>query len=412
MNDIPNETNYRWYILFLATLTFSLTTAVPTMCMSVLFDEISDELGLSLTEVGLVWGIGALPGIVVVLFGGVIGDRFGPKRVLTLVCLSAGLAGALRGLSNGFLMLAATGFLYGLMSSMVPMSVFKTSGTWFSRQQLGLANGIISMGMALGFMASSMISATVLSPWLGGWRNVLIFYGILAMTLSIPWYFARSAPPGVELSAGKTTCPQSLRQTMAYVLRIKNLWLLGWAIMGIGGCVQGTLGYLPQYLKDQGWPGATADGALATFHTASMLLVIPIALWSDKLGSRKRVLLVAALMIATGVGLLSVVDGVLVWFAVILAGMVRDGFMAIFMTMVVETEGVGAAYAGTATGLIMAFSGSGNLLAPPLGNSLARITPGLPFGFWMVLALAGLVGLYMTKDRGTEIVLAVQPSGR
>ena len=408
MNDIPHETNYRWYMLLLATLTLSLTTAVPSMCLSVLFDEISDELGLSLTQVGLIWGIGALPGIVLVLFGGVIGDRFGPKRVLTLACLLAGLAGALRGLSTGFIMLAATVFLFGFVSSMVPMSVFKTSGTWFSQQQLGLANGIISMGMALGFMTSSMISATALSPWLGGWRYVLIFYGLLAMTLSIPWYFTRPAPATIDLSTNGT----SLRQTMAYVVRIRKLWLLGWAILGIGGCVQGTLGYLPLYLRDLGWPDTTADGALAAFHTASMILVIPIALWSDRLGSRRRILMMAALMIATGVGLLSVADGAMVWLAVILAGMVRDGFMAIFMTMIVETEGVGAAYAGTATGLVMVFSGLGNLLAPPLGNSLAKIDPGLSFVFWAALALAGFLGIYATKDRDTEIVLAVQPSGR
>jgi hypothetical protein len=99
----------------------------------------------------------------------------------------------------------------------------------------------------------------------------------------------------------------------------------------------------------------------------------------------------------TGVGLLSVVSGVWVWIAVLVAGMVRDGYMAVFMTSVIETEGVGVAYAGTATGFVMIFGGISNLLAPPLGNSLASLAPGLPFAFWAGLVGLGLVGILLSR---------------
>jgi len=36
-------------------------------------------------------------------------------------------------------------------------------------------------------------------------------------------------------------------------------------------------------------------------------------------------------------------------------------------------------YAGTATGLVMAWLGVGSVLVPPLGNSLASISPSAPF---------------------------------
>jgi MFS family permease len=397
MNNSPHETNYRWYILILAALTHTLAVAIPVMCLPVLFTEIAGELKLSLVQVGMIWGIGALPGILTSLVGGVIGDRFGAKRTLAVACLLVGAAGALRGLSKDFISLSATIVLFGLLSSMIPMNVHKTCGMWFNRQQLGLANGVASMGMALGFMVGSMISATFLSPWLGGWRHVLFFYGIIAMVLSIPWSLTRPAP--VEAAPTGKTSPGSLRETVWRVMRLKTIWLLGWTIIGISGCVQGTLGYLPLYLREIGWLPTSADGALATFHAVSMFFVIPLALCSDKLGSRKKVLLLAALMIIMGVGLLSMVDGLLVWTAVGMAGMVRDGFMAVFMTMIIETEGVGAAQAGTAIGLVMIFSGLGNLLAPPLGNSLARIAPGLPFIFWAVLAAVGFWGLYLVKEK-------------
>ena len=408
MNDRHSEANYRWYILILAALTNTLAVAMPTMCLPVLFKEISGELGLSLVQIGLIWGIGALPGIFTSLAGGAIGDRFGPKRILSVGCMLVGLAGALRGLANDFVTLAATVFLLGLLSPVVTMNVFKICGNWFSRRQLGLANGVLSMGMALGFLVGSMISATLLSPWLGGWRNVLFLYGVIALALSLPWYMTRSVPGEVGSSAGETS--KSLRKTVWHVARIKKVWLLGLIILGISGCIQGALGYLPLYLRGLGWPAVSADGASATFHTTSLIFVIPIALWSDRLGSRKKVLMATVLFIITGIGLLSIVDGIMVWVAVGLAGLVRDGFMGVFTTMLIETEGVGATYAGTAMGLVAAFSGLGSLVAPPLGNSLARVAPSLPFIFWAALAVMSFFGLYMTKEGGAGSALAVDGS--
>ena len=405
MDSNSNEVSYRWYVLILAALTATLAVAMQNMCLPVLFEEIAQDLDLSLVQIGLIWGIGALASVPASLVGGTIGDRFGARRTLSVTCLLVGLAGALRGLSNDLVTLGVTVFLFGLMTPMIMMNLIKTCGVWFSRRQLGLANGVVAMGMALGFMVSSMISATVMSPWLGGWRNVLFFYGAIAIGISIPWYLSRPAPNAVEGLSGETN-PIGLLQTVSHVARIRNVWLLGLAILGIGSCVQGTLGYLPLYLRGLGWSEAAADGALATFHAASLICVIPIALWSDRLGSRKPVLMVTALMIVTGVGLLSFVGGMMVWVAVGMTGLVRDGFMGVFTTTILEVEGVGATNAGTATGLVMVFSGLGRLVAPPLGNSLASITPGLPFAFWAALAALGCLGLLLVKGRAEDEALA------
>ncbi len=393
MNSSQPETNYRWYVLSVAALTHTLAVAIPSMCLPVLFTEIARDLNLSLVQIGLVWGIGALPGVITSLLGGVIGDRFGTGRTLSVACLLVGAAGALRGTSGDLVTLGATVALFGLLSSMIPMNVHKTCGTWFSQRQLGLANGVASMGMALGFTLGSMVSATLMSPWLGGWRHVLFVYGATAMALSLPWYLMRPAPA----SAAPPT-PKPLRQTLAHIAGVRRVWLLGWAILGISGCIQGALGYLPLYLRGVGWTGASADAALGTFNAVSMTFAIPIALGSDRLGSRRTVLIAGALMVITGVGLLSVAGGAMVWVAVGIAGLVRDGFMAVFMTTIIETKGVGSVYAGTAIGLTTTFSSLGNLIAPPMGNSLAGLAPGIPFVFWASLATMGLLGLYLAKE--------------
>ena len=101
------------------------------------------------------------------------------------------------------------------------MNLHKACGVWFSRKRLGLANGAVSAGMAFGFMTGSMISATVLSPWLGGWRHVLFFYGGVAAVMSVPWALTRVAPGESEPSAsdGGTT---SMRRALSHVVRLRS----------------------------------------------------------------------------------------------------------------------------------------------------------------------------------------------
>jgi MFS family permease len=390
--------NYKWYILTLVVLTNMLVVAMPMMGMSVLSKEISQDLGLNLVQVGVVWGVGSLPAILTSLLAGVIGDKVGPKRVLVVGSLLAGLLGAARGLAMDFLSMTAIVILLGALIPFVTMNGFKTAGQWFPPRQLGLANGLISMGMALGFLLGSLLSATTFSPLLGGWRNVLIVYGLTGALFSLPWFFTRALPLPHHANGQEISMRAAFRQ----VVGLKNIWLLGLTLFGVGGCIQGILGYLPLYLRNLGWDALRADGTLSAFHTVSMVFVLPIALWSDRLGSRKRLLLAASLMVVLGAGLLSFASGIWIWLAVLMAGFVRDAFMAIFMTMVIETEGVGPTYAGTALGLTMALSGLGSFVAPPLGNSLAVLWPGAPFAFWAVLAAAGMACLGMVRPANTS----------
>lgn len=391
---------YRWYLLVLVVLTNMLVVAIPAMGMSVLAKEISGDLRLNLVQVGVVWGAGALPGIATGLLGGAFGDKLGPKRILVAGVLLTGLMGAARGLANSFVSMATITILLGALVPFITMNGIKTCGMWFPPRQLGLATGLISMGMALGFLLGSLFSATVLSPALGGWRNVLILYGLAGACLCLPWFFTRPLPAG-QL-AGADVAHHSILKTVTHVSRVRNVWLLGLTLFGVGGCIQGLLGYLPLYLRTLGWDALQADGALSAFHLVSMLFVLPIALWSDRLGSRKLLLFAAALLVALGSGLLSVAHGGLIWGGVLMAGLVRDAFMAIFLTMVVETGGVGPAYAGTAIGFTMAISGIGSVIAPPLGNSLAAFDAGAPFAFWAALAIFGTGCLVLVKKEAQD----------
>ncbi len=403
---------YRWLILALAALTFTLVMGMPSMALPVLFPEIAADLGLSIVQVGFVWGIASLTGIVMGLMGGIIGDTIGAKRTLVIACAFIGVTGALRGFANGYALLMITTFLYGLATPVIATIIHKVCGIWFPGRQLGMANGIVATGMALGFMLGSLLGATVLSPWLGGWRNVMFAFGIVAILFSAIWSMTR-ATPRADTTNNATTNEETTAATTAaiatprrpplwaglrHVAQLRNVWLLGLTLFGLSGAIQGTLGYLPSYLRAVGWEPAPADSALASFHAMSMCAAIPFALLSDRLGKRRELLLVSAAMTGVGFALLVFASGPLVWVAVILAGLTRDGFMAIFMTQVLELKGVGVRYAGTATGFTVGCAMLGNVIAPPLGNSLEGLGLSLPFLLWAGMVLIALVGLASVRE--------------
>jgi MFS family permease len=400
----PKNQKYRWIILALTTASGTLVASIPSSCMPVLFKEIADDLGLSLVQIGTIWGLGSFAGIFVGIIAGVISDRFGIKRVLSIFSILVGITGALRGISNSYTVLAATAFINGIFRMIIPVTLTKTIGIWFKGKNLALAMGISAMGMGLGLTLGPLISATILSPALGGWRHVLYFYGAISAGMGILWVLFGKESPQSD-SAGVTSGTTSFGDMLSKLIRFKALWLIGLALLLRQGCMIGMAGYLPLYLRGQGWGTASADGVLAAYFAVSTICVVPLSYLSDRIGSRKAVLFPAILATTVCIALLPAVNGSMVWVLMICAGIFMDSFMSVAVTMLVETEGLKMAHAGTAIGIVFSIGNIGISAAPPVGNSLAGINPGAPFFFWSFLALLAFIPLALASETGRNASL-------
>jgi len=364
--------------------------------MPVLFKEISGELGLDLVQIGVVWGMISFGSIFVMPIGGLLSDRLGVKRTLVLFCFLAGLTGALRGISDGYISLIVTTFLWGVLSSASIPAISVVAGQSVSSRQQGLAQGVMGAGGGLGFAISPLISATILSPLLGGWRNVLFLYGGLSIIICLLWWFTIKEP--VQVKSSGIIKPIHFRQALSYLLRLKAVWLLGLCLLAYYGCVQGVAGFLPLYLRGSGWDAAAADATLATYSGIGMLVVIPLTFLSDRIGSRKICLLGAFAVGTIGVGLLSVIHNEFVWVIVIILSVFGIG-PPLITTLCLENKEIGSKYSATAVALVLAICQIGGFGAPPLGNSLASISYGLPFVFWAALALMGFILVIFIKEK-------------
>jgi sugar phosphate permease len=394
-----SRSNYRWYILTLTMLTYSAIVGTERMCMPVLFKKISSDLSLSMVAIGMIWGMDPLAGVFVSLPGGLLADRFGVKRTLIVICILCGVFGGLRGLSDNFVSMAATMFLFGLVVAMVPSIVPKVTAVWFSGRYLGLTNALINVAWSVGAMTGTMFSATVLSTLLGGWRNVLFLYGMPPIIIGLLWLTTGREPDESELPATPTISEVPFRQALSQVVRIKEVWIIGLITMAQWGSNTGLIGYLPLYLRGIGWTPIRADSAMTLLSSVGCVGVILLVFLSDRLGTRKGILALSIIIISISLGLLPIAQGSAVWVLLVIGGFLRSGGTALFYILILEIKGVGSTYGGTALGLVNAMGMFGAFFAPPLGNSLADIHLGFPLVFWALLSALALPGFFFVKER-------------
>jgi MFS family permease len=390
---------YQWYMLALLTGTATFVASITTSCLPVLFKEISDDLGLSLVQIGTIWGISNLGGVFISIVAGLLSDKFGVKLVLSVFSIMVGISGALRGISDTYFVLALTVFINGVFRLVIPVTMTKATGMWFKNEHLGLAMGITSMGMGLGLTLGPMISATILSPVLGGWRNVMYFYGAISTLVGFLWVLIGKEPRQTGLLK-VTTDTIPLRQVLQKIIHNKYLWLIGLTGLFRVGSAMGVTGYLPLYLRGLGWDNARADGSLAASFAISTICVVPLCFLSDRIGSRKAILFPALITSIICFALLPLTKGGTILALMLVSWMFFDVFASLSATMLLETEGLGSTYSGMAIGILLTLTHIGNVAIPPLGNSLATISAGAPFFLWSALSALALVALIFTKDTG------------
>ncbi len=382
----------------MVTLSGFLLMGFPTTGLSALFSEIAESLQLDLIEIGVIWGVGTGMGIFTALLGGAFIDVFGTRRTLVALCLATGLFGALRGVAVDFWSLFFFSFLFGMVQPILPMNFVKLNREWFASRQLGFAQGVMSAGFATGLMLGSRLSATALSPLLGGWRPVLILLGACAIVLAAIWALVH--PPTERRSAPRIDIRQIARN-LAHVARFRELWVISLAVFGVLGLMRGLVGYVPTYLREIGWGALEADSAITIFFFCSLIGVVPISHLSDRLGNRRIVMAFGTTMMTIGTFLMFVVGdhfwGVML--AMALAGFTFDSFMALKGASMTEVEGLQIAFVGSALGFGGVWQNIGSTITPPLGNALTPVALNTPFLFWAASGVFATVMLLSYRKR-------------
>lgn len=391
----PPRTSFRWVVLGLATF-MQVCISLPQQTPAAIGPALTDALGLSRAELGLltsaIWGgmiLGLLP------FGMLV-DRFGERPML--------LAGA--AVVTSFLVLASRASSFQpLFWALVPAAVGAAAATpggtraltaWFEPRVRATAMGIRQTGVTV----AGVVAAVLLPPVAValGWRAAFLtvaglsLLGILAFALLYrdPQVERRPARSRIDL-AGLVRSPVWLAAT-AY----------GWVFMGALGCA---VAYLAVSLhEDAGLHPVHAGLVLAVLQVGGIAGRLGWGLLSDLTGSRGLAMTLSAgvavvacaSMAAFGHGGAPIPALGAVAF---LLGLSCLGWNALYITLSAEAVPLRSAASAVGAGATITFGGL--LAIPPVFGMIADATGSYAWS-WLALAVWALLGTLLglaVRDR-------------
>jgi len=175
-----------WHrVVGLLVLLFGITY-LDRVCISVAGPRIQQELHIS--PIGWGWVVGAFT-ISYCLFEiptGILGDRIGPRRVLTRIVLWWSAFTALTGAVTGFYPLLITRFLFGAGEAGAFPNASIVVSRWFPPTRRATMCGVLLMASQIGGALAPLIVIPIQSRY--GWRASFFVFGAVGVCWAIAWY--------------------------------------------------------------------------------------------------------------------------------------------------------------------------------------------------------------------------------
>ena len=129
------------------------------------------DLGLSYADLGGLIGLYFLPGLVLALPGGLLGRRFGDKRVVACGLALMAIGGAMTALAGGQGSLAAGRLLSGLGAVLLNVLMAKMVTDWFAGREITLAMTVFVNSFPIGLGLALLVQGRLAESQ--GWRVAL-----------------------------------------------------------------------------------------------------------------------------------------------------------------------------------------------------------------------------------------------
>src|SRR5438270_2463742 len=163
-----------------------LITYVDRVNVATAAGEIKRDLGLTNTQLGFVLSAFGYPYLLFQIFGGWIGDRFGPRRTLFLCGLIWASATILTGLAGGLVALFLCRILVGVGEGATFPVATRAMQNWTPLGQRGFAQGLTHAFARLGNAVTPPIVAWLIVSI--AWRGSFVALGCASLVWVAVWF--------------------------------------------------------------------------------------------------------------------------------------------------------------------------------------------------------------------------------
>ncbi|MBI3470948.1 MAG: MFS transporter [Candidatus Solibacter usitatus] len=222
---------YRHRVLALLFL-LSIITYLDRVCIAVAGPRMQADLNMTPEQWGWVTGIFALSYAAFEIPSGAMGDRIGPRRVLTRIVIWWSAFTTFTGFARSYLHLLPIRFLFGAGEAGAYPNSSSSIAKWFPVAERARAHGIVWMASRIGGAVSPLLVIPIQRAY--GWRASFYVFGIAGLVWAAVWYtWYRDRPsekPGVSLREAEEIGPEPPRGAhglpWGIALGSRNLWTI------------------------------------------------------------------------------------------------------------------------------------------------------------------------------------------
>lgn len=186
---------YRWLICGLL-FVITVNNYMDRQMLSIAAPAIAAEYGFTNTHIAAIANAFLVAYTVGQLFAGLLVDRIGARRGMTLAVLLWSVMSLLVTLSRSVVQFSAMRFLLGLAESVNYPAGVKVCAEWFPPKERATAVGIFQSGSAIGAMITPAVAAWLIVQF--GWRPAFVLVALPGL-LWVPFWLRYYAP--IEKSA-------------------------------------------------------------------------------------------------------------------------------------------------------------------------------------------------------------------
>ncbi len=281
------KNHYRWVVVFLLFLII-MTNFIDRASISYAITQISQEFHLNNQYAGYILGAFGVGYLCMVLISGIMADKYGAHKVLTLACILWMFATLCLGLAQGFIMLVlARGFL-GLAEAPNFPCVTKTAKDWLPLEERNFALSLSLIAVPLSLSLSGPIVTQLISYF--NWRGMyFVLAGMSFLFVPLWWFLFRDNPADskhvskkeLHLIQGptKATKKTNHRIHLKDIIKNKTLMANNWGFFVFGFYLFFFMNWMPSYLENQFHYKLSAIGLLTVIPWLSATLAMVLAGW-------------------------------------------------------------------------------------------------------------------------------------
>lgn len=423
-------TRVRYLVLFVVCLVYFITY-IDRVNLSVAAPYILKEFHITKVELGIVLAAFNWAYFLFQIPVGMLGDKFGPRKVLSGLVTVWSVMTAATGLAWSFASMVAIRLVFGASEAGAFPNATRAFSHWIPSTMRGLAQGLTHGFSRFGGAVTPIIVVMIMARF--GWRPVFFLFGLVGLAWAAFWYYwYRDNPAAYQrrwghinqdeidlINQGKVAKKSAAKLPFGQLIKSHNMQALCLAYFCYNYSLWIYMSWLPTYLVQARGFTMIKMGIFASLPLLAGTIGDTLGGWlSDRLWVRtkngrlaRRAVAMTGLLISAAFMIPGAMTTSQYWAVFFLACSLFGLEMSVGVYWAVCLD-IGSEYAGTVSGTMNCVGNVGGAITPIVFGMILQSTGSWVYPFILasaVLVVGALLWLRINPERsvGDELGLGV-----